>query len=145
MSPKKTPKDADTSAAAEPTPPPAAEVTVETVETVETPAAPRPQRSAGRTRGMIAAGAAGLLLVGGAAGFGIGRATGDDEGPRFDRTDQFLPGHPGPGSRHPGDSRDQRNRPPMPDRDGGPGGRINGDDFPPAPGSGGSEEGSSGT
>ena len=140
MSPKKTPKDADTTPAAEPTPPPAAEVTD---ETVETPAAtPRPQTFAGRSRGVIAAGAVGLLLVGGAAGFGIGHATGDDDGPRFDRTGQFLPGHPGHGPRHPGESRDQRNGPPMPDRDGGPGGRMD-DDFPPAPRADGSEDGSS--
>lgn len=87
-----------------------------------TPARPR------RRREVVAAGAAGLLVVGGLAGFGIGRATAGDDGPRFARSGQFGPGHHGLG---PGGGR-QNERFGGGQRGGPPGGQPSGQqDGPP--------------
>jgi hypothetical protein len=75
----------------------------------QTTASVRPRR----TRELMAAGAAGMLVVGGLAGFGIGRATGGD-GPHFNRNGQFRPGQQGygrPGQRGPGGFGGQGNAP----------------------------------
>lgn len=74
-------------------------------ETTEIPAASQgstTKRSPRRTRELVAAGAAGLLVAGGLAGFGIGRATSGDDGPRFMRSGQFGPGQHGFGPGHRG-------------------------------------------
>lgn len=83
----------------EPTPPAAT-----SDETVEIPAAAPSAKPSwfSRSRQLVAAGGAGLLIVGGLAGFGIGRATGGDDGPRFARSGHFGPGQHGfgrPGQR----------------------------------------------
>jgi hypothetical protein len=129
VSPKKTPSEKspsdDTTTEVETAPPPPAAETTEVPVTGDASTGPR------YTRGVIAAGAAGLLVAGGLAGFGIGRATGDEDGPQFNRIGQVRPGEQGPG-REDG-QRDQRNGPPMPGQDGGPGGWTDGNDFPPMP------------
>jgi len=102
-----------------------------TTEIPTTPQDSTPKRSPRRTRELVAAGAAGLLVVGGLAGFGIGRATSGDDGPRFERSGQFGPGRPGFGPGHHGFGPGQRMGPPgngqggMPDgpSDGQPGGQ----------------------
>ena len=67
--------------------------------------------------------------MGGLAGFGIGRATGGDDGPRFARTGQFGPGQQGIG------------RPGQQGRGGFGGGQRNG---APGSGQGGTPEGQQG-
>jgi hypothetical protein len=95
------PSTDDTTPDLEPTPAEPAPAAPEAVTTTSQDVAPSRPR---RTRELMAAGAAGLLVAGGLAGFGIGRATGGDDGPRFTRSGQFRPG-PGygrPGQRGPG-------------------------------------------
>ena len=90
MPSKKNPNK-DTTPEVEPAPAPPAD------EAAQVPATATPTNTATHfTRGVIAAGAAGLLVAGGLAGFGIGRATGDDNGPQFNRSGQMRPGHHGP-------------------------------------------------
>jgi hypothetical protein len=130
----------------EPTPAPAAAASD---ETVEIPAASQTPKSSkfSRPRQLLAAGGAGLLIVGGLAGFGIGRATGGgDDGPRFARTGQFGPGQGTPGQRGYGGQGQrgpggggfggQRNAPPNSGQDNPPDGQSGGQ--PPATGSDGS-------
>lgn len=78
----------------------------ESATTAETVQAPTPDTTPTeprnrRTRELLVAGAAGLVVAGGLAGFGIGRATagddGDGDGPRFARTGQVFPGQQGRG------------------------------------------------
>jgi hypothetical protein len=96
---KTTPDLEATPAAAAPDTPQSAAVTTEIPTATPDSTA---QRSPRRKRELVAAGAAGLLVVGGLAGFGIGRATSGDDGPRFDRSGQFGPGQHGFGPGHRG-------------------------------------------
>jgi hypothetical protein len=72
-------------------------------ETVEQPAPePVPATSPStRTRNTLIAGGAGLALVGGLVGFGIGHASADGgDGNRFDRVSQYAPGEGRPDFRN---------------------------------------------
>lgn len=89
MSPKKKTKEDEAEAT---TPEPAA-----VAETVEAPAVAAAPQGPRYPRGVVAAGVAGLLAVGGVTGFAIGRETGDD-GPRITQVGENFPGQgPGPG------------------------------------------------
>lgn len=83
MSPKKT-EDGE----AESTTPEPAVV----AETVEAPALAATPQGPRYSRGVVAAGVAGLLAVGGVTGFAIGRETGDDDGPRITQVGENFPG-----------------------------------------------------
>ncbi|GAA3517367.1 hypothetical protein GCM10022234_10920 [Aeromicrobium panaciterrae] len=118
MSPKKTTQKDEVEASA---PEPALEA-----ETVEVPAAaPVTSPAAPRySRGAIAAGVAGLLAVGGVAGFAIGRETGDGDVPRITQVGGHFPGQgpvPGGPQMRRNDSGDQRGQlPQLPDQRGEP-------------------------
>lgn len=144
MSPKKKTASDDTTPDEAAIPPPAeAETTTVPVVTENSP-------SKHYSRGMVAAGVAGLLAAGGLAGFGIGRSTAYDHRPEFTRIGQFGPGGPGwgnpdgPRGNTDGDRRqDDRRFPPMPQggpQDIQPDSQQN--DQPPAEGS---TDGTSGT
>ncbi len=70
-------------------------------ETTEQPAAepaPAPATSTTRSRNTLIASGAGLALVGGLVGFGIGHATaGGGDGDRFRPVSQYAPGEGRPG------------------------------------------------
>lgn len=115
MSPKNKSASDDTTPAEAAIPPPAE------AETVQVPTVTETSPSKRYSRGVVAAGVAGLLAAGGLAGFGIGRSTADDNGPEFARIGQFGPGGPGwgipdgPRGNSDNDRRqDDRRFPPMP-------------------------------
>ncbi len=60
---------------------------------------PAPAASTGRTRKTLIASGAGLALVGGLIGFGIGQATAGDGDDRFGHVGQHAPGEGRPGLR----------------------------------------------
>ncbi len=126
---KKSQPDVDsTPAAPEPAPEPEA-------ETIQAPAASEVATApTHRTRGMIAAAAAVLLLAGGLVGFGIGRSTAGDDSPGFNKIGQFRPGQ-GPGMQRDGSRGDRRQRGSGTgsDQDNAPRGQSN--DVPSAPSS----------
>lgn len=145
MSNDETPTEGTTSAWEPATPPPEgsdetlvhSEVADQTVsdQTTQTPAQPGAgrQTTSGRTRGLLAAGAAGLVIVGGAAGFGLGRTTADADGPTLVPAGQQVPGPQGYGF---DGTRPDRGGRPFGDRDQAPGdgSRFPGSDQAPADG-----------
>lgn len=144
MSPKKkTPSEGTTpDEAAIPTPTEA--------ETSQVPVVTESSPPKRYSRGVVAAGVAGLLAAGGIAGFGIGRSTADDNRPEFTRIGQGGPGGPGWGNQdgprgNSGGEQRQNDRrfPPMPQ--GGPQNVQPDAQQPDQPSPDGSEDGTSGT
>ncbi|VXB51581.1 hypothetical protein [Aeromicrobium sp. 9AM] len=67
-------------------------------DTAEAPPAAAPTTNgSSRTRNTLIAGGAGLVLVGGLVGFGIGHATADGDGDQFRRIGHYAPGDGRPG------------------------------------------------
>ncbi len=115
VSPKKKTTENDEVEATTPEPTSVAE-TVEAPAVAETPQGPR------YTRGVVAAGVAGLLAAGGVAGFAIGRETGENDGPRITQVGENFPGQ-GAGQGGPQSRRNEsgdRQFPQFPDQGSGP-------------------------
>ena len=85
-----------------------------------------------RTRNILLTSGAGLALAGGVLGFGIGPATGDDDGGRDGQTSRFAPrdGRPDFGNRDDGGGQRGDGPGQGPESDNQPGNRSHGDDGP---------------